>query len=158
MENLSGKLLAGLCILTFELIMCLYYLLQSPSILRMNKKKNTCTKETKYRWQKKYKIKNLCKLSDLKRAVKKGKIWTFPSFYRLRLELKSGKNITLFWTPAHFFPNYIDDFYDMEDNINAFLNQNDKELVIEHSLVILGILHLSALIILFLFLLFIRCY
>ena len=69
----------------------LYTLSYSPSIIKLDKNKNRCTKENKHIWQKKYKVEILCKLSDVKEAVHVVGIGAA----HLCLKVKSGKNIIL---------------------------------------------------------------
>ncbi|MBR6412193.1 MAG: hypothetical protein IKS41_03415 [Alphaproteobacteria bacterium] len=122
--------LRGLCVL-----------IKSPAIFRMDREKNSCTKETKYIWQKDYKIKNLCKLSEVKEATRKGEI--FSPFNVLYLKLKSGKDIAVFFAPHNGCWSYMDytrEFNQMKDKINSFLANNDKGCIIENSLIGLGII------------------
>lgn len=116
----------------------LYILLKSPSILKMDKEKNSCTKETKYVWQKKYKIKTLCKLSEVQKAYN---AWVFSPMKILYLKLRSGKDIIVFSNPGNgrYRIIYTAPSYDSEvRKINNFLKGNGKKCIIKHSLSMLG--------------------
>ena len=112
-----------------------YILLKSPSVLKMDKKMNRCTKETKYIWQKEYRIENLCKLSEVKKAIIVQRI--FSPIDMLYLELQSGKTISCFFDPCKYY-EYTPCISKKKDRINRFLKENDKECEISHSLYELG--------------------
>ena len=148
----------GVCFISFPIVIGLigvYILLKSPALLRMDREKNSCTKETKYVWQKKYKIKTLCKLSEVKKAFN---AWGFSPMNILYLKLRSGKDIVVFSNPGSS-SIYSAPSYDSEvDEINNFLKGNDKEYVIENSLFKLGVVYLGVSLWILSFILFVLFY
>lgn len=101
-------------------------LLKSPAIFKINRRENSCAKETKYFWQQQYKIKNICKLLDIRKVVGK-----YPVIY---LQLRSGKNIPLF--EIHQGPSDEENYADFDlklDEITHFLGSNDPEYITEDS-------------------------
>ncbi len=130
-------------ILLFSLgLIGIYILLRSPIILKLNKEKNSCTRETKFVWQKEYKGKTLCKLSEIKKAERcEPKLSAFNILY---LKLRQGKDIAVFFAPSGGALDYTADFIEMENKINHFFNSNDKECVIKHSLFQIGVIYVAA--------------
>ena len=97
-------------------------LLSSPSILKMDKRKNCCVREKKFIWQKEYKSETLCKLSEVKEAFKRG---GSSESYELCLKLKSGEDIVVFSKPSG--NEGASDFDRQVKEINDFLYGNDEQ-------------------------------
>ena len=122
----------------------IYFLLSSPCVFRMDKKKNCCTKEKKFIWQKEYNIKTLCKLSEVKEALMTSGI-LLPNWASLRLQLKSGKVITIFcdiyafnqlWASKNLSKK---EYNKQASEINKFLQNNQNQYVVEKPLLYWGI-------------------
>ncbi len=134
-----------------------YILLRSTALLKMNRERNNCTKETKFVWQKEYKSKNLCKLSEVKKAERSSGI--LSPFHVLYLKLRSGKDIAVFFAPQSSRGiDFTYDFVQMEDKINHFLSNNEKECIVKHSLVEFGIICVGASFFALFFLIFVMFY
>ena len=119
-----------------------YLLLSSPYVFRMDKKKNCCTREKKFIWQEKYKVKNLCKLSEVKEAIRTGGI--FYNYVCLCLKLKSGKVISVF--TDFYWNGFIsskrrsaEEFDKQIKEINSFLNNDRKQYIAEKTLIFWGL-------------------
>lgn len=111
-----------LCVEISMIGMGIGILLPSPSIFKMDKRKNFCVREKKFIWQKEYKSETLCKLSDVDEAFKKG---GFYKSYELCLKLKSGKDIVVFSKPSG--RQGAADFDHQVKEINEFLHGNDEK-------------------------------
>lgn len=107
-----------------------YILLSSPYIFRMDRRKNYCTREKKFIWQKKYKIEILCRLSEVKEAIRTGGM--FSSSYKLCLKLKSGKDVVVFSKPNGRGTSPFD-FDNQAREINDFLCHNEEQYVSKQS-------------------------
>ncbi len=117
----------SICVLSVLLLLGLFYAIKSPIIVRFDKKKNSCTRESKFIWEKKYRIEKLCNLKDIK------SVWQWegrrPMLY---MSLKNNHVIRLFPCYASF-KNYNKELYD----INHFLsnkNRNPKELILKNGI------------------------
>jgi len=152
--------LSAFCFLSLFFVIGLvgvYILLRSPALLKMNRERNSCTKETKFVWQKKYKSKTLCKLSEVKKAERSSGI--LSPLHVLYLKLRSGKDTAVFFAPQSSRGiDFTYDFVQMEDKINHFLNTNEKECIVKHSLVEFGVVCVGASFFASLFLIFVICY
>ena len=116
-----------------------YFLLSSPNVFRMDKKKNCCTREKKFIWQKEYKIKMLCKLSEIKEAtVMKGFFYGCCGLY---LKLKSKKIITIFYEYCMlmYSKETIENFDKQANEINLFLKNKREQYIVERPLVVEGV-------------------
>ena len=136
----------SIVIFSFFIILMLgrgiYLLLSSPYVLRMDKKKNCCTQEKKFIWQEKYKVKNLCKLSEVKEAIRTGGV--FYNYVCLCLKLKSGKVISVF--TDFYWNGFIsskrqsaEEFDKQIEEINTFLNNDKKQYIAEKPVVSWGV-------------------
>ena len=118
-----------LCTNIILFIIGLCVLLWSSFIFQMDKEKDICTLATKFIWQRKYKIKILCKVSEVDFS---------PITSTLSLTLKSGKNILIFNPPPGRQmpgPGSIGMIFVHEtQKINKFLKNNDKKYVYEYPL------------------------
>ena len=111
-----------LCVEISMIGMGIGILLPSPSILKIDKRKNCCVKGKKFVWQKKYRSETLCKLSEVKEAFKRRD--SFGS-HELCLKLKSDKNIVVFSKPSG--NEGASDFDRQVKEINNFLCGNDEQ-------------------------------
>ena len=136
----------SIIIFSFFIILILgrgiYLLLSSPYVFRMDKKKNNCTQEKKFIWQGKYKVKNLCKLSEVKEAIRTGGV--FYNYVCLCLKLKSGKVIRVFtdfyWNGFISSKRQSSEEFDKQvEKINSFLNNDKKQYIAEKPVVLWGV-------------------
>ena len=112
---------------SFLMSIGLRLVLLSPYVFKMDKRKNCCVLEKKFIWQKKYKTKPLCKLSEVKDAFRKGKVF-LSLHYKLCLKLKSKKDVIIFSKPIGRYadPSFFDE---LAIKINHFLHS--KEILYE---------------------------
>ena len=124
----TGEIIIACILLFVEICMIgmgLSVLFPSPCIFRMDRKKNSCTLEKKFFWQEKYKIKSLCKLSEVVEAIRKGGD-LFSSSYELCLKLKSKRDIVIFSKPTGRLTDPFD-FDSQAKEINHFLRDKDEQ-------------------------------
>ena len=133
-----------------------YILLRSPALLKMNRKRNSCTKETKFVWQKEYKSKKLCSLSAVKKAGRISGISTHSQ--RLYIRLRYGKEITVFSDFSVGPINYEHEFIEMENKINQFLASNEEECIVKYSLFKIGCVYFGVAFFASLSFIFFMCY
>ena len=123
----------------------MYLLLSSPYVFRMDKKKNCCTREKKFIWQEKYKIKTLCQLSEVKEALRIGGV--FYNYVGLCLKLKTGRVIRVFTdSHLHGFASLklsIKEFDKQIKEINSFLDNKKEQYIAESPVTIFGIFWFS---------------
>ena len=110
-----------MCIPMLGIGLCL--VLSSPCVFMIDKRKNCCTLGKKAIWQKQYKMKPLCKLSEVKEAFRKGEPF-FSSNFKLCLKLKSKKDVVVFSKIAGKIGDP-SDFDNWEKEINRFLNSKE---------------------------------
>ena len=124
---------------SFFFIVGVYILSRSPFILELDREKNICTKKSKHIWQKRYKVKTVCKLSEVLSA----EATTYLVCDTLYLKLKSGKSITVFIT----FPQprgYItSDLLGDAEQINTFIKGTNKHCSVKYSSDFIGFAWLS---------------
>ena len=84
-------LLIAVCSILF--MMGVYVLSWSPLILELDRDKDTCIRKTKHLWQKQYKTKTICKLSEIANAER----YSLLGYHGAYLKLRTSKKILILW-------------------------------------------------------------